>query len=150
MSQLIHGIRTQIKEDIESGITLVLDRYYYSGCVYSAAKNIPGLDLEWARWPEVGLPGPDICIFLDLLPEKAQLRGGFGDEKYEKAEMQDRVRILFQEMLRVEPDRFRVIDAAKGREEVGQEILDAVLKEIDRVRRDDSGAALHTVSPIRA
>ena len=63
--------------------------------VYSAAKNIPTLDLQWARQCDVGLPRPDKVIFLDLEPEQVEQRGGFGDEKYEKKEMQKEVRWEF-------------------------------------------------------
>ena len=88
---------------INEGVTVVVDRYYYSGCVYSAAKNIPDLGLEWARHPDVGLPRPDLCIFLDVSPETAAQRGGFGQEKYEQTDMQIRVRELFEELL-AKPD----------------------------------------------
>lgn len=71
------------------------DRYYYSGMVYSAAKQDPRLPLAWARAPEVGLPRPDVVVFLDLEPDVAKERGGWGEERYEQAEMQARVRALF-------------------------------------------------------
>ena len=74
---------------------MLCDRYYYSGIVYSAAKQNPSLTLSWARAPEVGLPRPDLVLFLDLSEEMAKLRGGWGGELYEKAEMQRRVRDLF-------------------------------------------------------
>ncbi|PNS21103.1 thymidylate kinase [Sphaceloma murrayae] len=87
-----------IEEAIGAGVTVVVDRYIYSGCVYSAAKRNPTLDLRWARHPEEGLPRPDICLFLELSPEIAAQRGGWGEERYEKKELQDRVRELFNEM----------------------------------------------------
>lgn len=63
--------------------------------VYSAAKNNPSLRLPWARAPDVGLPRPDRVVFLDLDEDTARARGGWGDEVYEKAEMQRQVRRLF-------------------------------------------------------
>lgn len=74
---------------------MLCDRYYYSGIVYSAAKQNPALSLSWARAPEVGLPRPDLVLFLDLDETQARSRGGWGGEAYEKAEMQRRVRELF-------------------------------------------------------
>ena len=88
-----------IRQAIESGTTVVIDRYYYSGIVYSAAKGKPSLSMLWARQPDIGLPRPDAVVFLDISPEKAQERGGFGEEKYETKEMQRRVRALFSELL---------------------------------------------------
>ncbi|KAL8895844.1 MAG: hypothetical protein Q9192_003412 [Flavoplaca navasiana] len=89
----------QMIKDINAGTTIVIDRYYYSGAVYSAAKNKPNLSLEWAIQPELGLPKPDLCIFLDIPPNDAAVRGGFGNERYETSDMQKRVRNLFQELL---------------------------------------------------
>jgi dTMP kinase len=80
---------------LAAGTTVICDRYYYSGVVYSAAKQNPSLSLSWARAPEVGLPRPDLVLFLDLDEEKARARGGWGGEVYEKSEMQRRVRELF-------------------------------------------------------
>jgi dTMP kinase len=80
---------------LSSGTTVLCDRYYYSGVVYSAAKQNPSLPLSWARHPEIGLPRPDLVLFLDLDEGQARARGGWGGEVYEKAEMQRRVRDLF-------------------------------------------------------
>ena len=43
----------------------------------------------------MGLPRPDLVLFLDLDENQARARGGWGGEAYEKAEMQRRVRELF-------------------------------------------------------
>ncbi|KAL5606625.1 hypothetical protein BROUX41_003023 [Berkeleyomyces rouxiae] len=80
---------------LESGTSVLCDRYYYSGVVYSAAKQNPALTLGWARQPDIGLPRPDMVLFLDLDEENTKERGGWGNELYEKAEMQKRVRELF-------------------------------------------------------
>ncbi|KAF2436980.1 thymidylate kinase [Tothia fuscella] len=117
-----------IKSDIESGTTVIIDRYYYSGCVYSAAKDNPSLTLPWARHPEVGLPRPDICLFLDISPEEAAKRGGFGTEKYEVKKIQDRVRELFNELQKSsDGDDFVRIDAGRGFEVVEEEIWGKVI-----------------------
>jgi dTMP kinase len=92
-------VKTQSSKTIASllsaGVTVLCDRYYHSGIVYSAAKQNPSLTLSWARAPEVGLPRPDLVLFLDLDENQARARGGWGGEAYEKAEMQRRVRDLF-------------------------------------------------------
>lgn len=87
--------RKKIESHLAASTTIISDRYYHSGIVYSAAKLNPSLPLPWARAPETGLPRPDLVAFLDLDEETARSRGGWGDEKYEKAEMQKRVRELF-------------------------------------------------------
>ncbi|KAI1505696.1 thymidylate kinase-domain-containing protein [Biscogniauxia marginata] len=85
----------KIKAELEAGHTIICDRFYHSGIVYSAAKQLPSLSLSWAKAPEVGLPRPDMVLFLDLEESVARKRGGWGGEVYEKGEMQRRVRELF-------------------------------------------------------
>jgi dTMP kinase len=117
-------VAERIRENIAAGTTVVVDRYYYSGCVYSAAKRNPSMTLEWCRQPEVGLPRPDVCLFLDVSAEDAAKRGGFGEERYEKQEFQDRVRELFGEMRRHEDEGedIVVVDAGGSVEEVEKEV----------------------------
>lgn len=115
---------------------MIIDRYYYSGIVYSAAKHQLTLSLSWARHPDVGLPRPDACLFLDISPEEAAKRGGFGEEKYEKKEMQDRVRELFNGLMEregAEKEDFVRVDAGRGAEEVHREIREVVGRLFKRV-----------------
>jgi|TARA_R110002003_G_scaffold1640_3_gene23362 dTMP kinase len=127
-----------IKADIAAGTTIIIDRYYYSGCVYSAAKQDLSMSLEWCRKPDVGLPRPDLCVFLDISAEDAAKRGGYGTEKYEKKEMQDRVRELFEILMqRKEGDDFVRIDAGSSLEEVQRRIREEVDRCVDRVASGD-------------
>ncbi|KAI4145945.1 MAG: hypothetical protein L6R39_003631 [Caloplaca ligustica] len=115
---------SQICKDIANGITIIVDRYYYSGAVYSAAKNRPDLSLEWAMQPDIGLPKPDLCIFLDISLEEAAARGEFGKERYETNEMQERVRALFGELLkRPKNEEMVVVDAGRSLDEVKKRML---------------------------
>lgn len=125
---------------------MVIDRYYYSGCVYSAAKHNPSLHLEWARHPDEGLPRPDICIFLDISAEDAAKRGGFGGEKYENHQMQARVRDLFQRLMEsAEKEDFVRIDAGASLEQVQDSVRTAVLKAMTAV--DEQMLPLRFVQP---
>jgi dTMP kinase len=128
---------------------VIIDRYYYSGIVYSAAKHNPTLSLAWARHPDVGLPRPDVSLFLDISPEEAAKRGGFGEEKYEKKEMQDRVRELFKVLMEregAEKEDFTRIDADQGVEEVQREIREVVARVFERVDgAGPDGAPLRSV-----
>ncbi|THW32489.1 thymidylate kinase [Aureobasidium pullulans] len=121
--QLLNVSRPSIEADINAGITVIIDRYYYSGCVYSAAKNNPSLSLSWCRHPEEGLPRPDLCLFLDISAEDAAKRGGWGEERYEKQELQDRVRQLFADMRATDDGSdFVTINAGQSLEEVASAI----------------------------
>ena len=65
-----------ILESIENGTTVIVDRYSFSGAVYSAAKDNPDLSLDWAWYPEIGLPRPDLGYFLNISsPRCGKTRG---------------------------------------------------------------------------
>lgn len=121
-----------------------MDRYSYSGVVYSAAKANPTLSLDWAWQPEIGLPRPDVCIFLNISIEEAAKRGGYGDERYENTAMQSRVRQLFTSMLFGQED-VKIIDAGRSFEEVAEEIqltATAVLARVNEI------GPLRTMKPL--
>ena len=86
------------------------------------------MDLAWCRQPEVGLPRPDLCIFLDIASENAAKRGGFGSERYEIQELQDRVRELYGDMRKHSDENqdIVIVDAGKDVEEVENEISSVV------------------------
>ena len=114
-----------ILDDLARGTTVIVDRYAFSGAVYSAAKDNPDLSLEWAWQPEIGLPRPDLTLFLDLSAEAAAKRGGYGEERYETERMQGRVRRLFEELFgRVGGMNVCVVDAGREMERVAESVLD--------------------------
>lgn len=115
-------IAQRVEDDINNGTTVIVDRYSYSGAVYSAAKANPNLPLEWAWQPEIGLPCPDVCLFLRVSPEDAAKRGGFGVERYENAAMQARVRELFHTLFDLQSGNVQIIDAGRSADQVSQDI----------------------------
>lgn len=127
-------IAKSIEDDITNGISVIVDRYSYSGAVYSAAKGNPNLSLEWAWQPEIGLPQPDMCLFLRISPEEAAKRGGFGVERYENETMQNRVRELFQTLFDLQQgDYIHTIDAGRSFDAVSQDIMKIVTDYIGRL-----------------
>lgn len=62
------------------GKHIVCDRYAYSGVAFSAAK---GLSLDWCKKTDVGLPKPDLVIFLKGSMDELSKRGDYGAERYE-------------------------------------------------------------------
>ena len=112
-------------QDLLAGTTVIVDRYSFSGAVYSAAKNNPALSLEWAWAPEIGLLKPDLVLFLDISAEKAKERGGYGEERYEVEAMQERVRVLFKELFsRIDGLDLWRIDAGRAEVAVAEEIAE--------------------------
>jgi dTMP kinase len=107
-----------LETNLLAGTTVLCDRYAFSGVVFSAAKGLP---LAWCRAPDVSLPAPDLTLFLDLAPEQAAERGGYGEERYEKEALQARVRTLFKSM-GSETHGWVTIDAGQDREDVALDI----------------------------
>ena len=113
--------------------------------VYSAAKKNHALSLEWARSPDIGLPRPDRVIFLDLTTEEVEKRLGYGEEKYEKRELQEKVREQFLALLErgeEEATDMVVIDAGRSVEDVGHtlwEAVESVVKAIESGSRGELG-----------
>ncbi|KAJ9120069.1 hypothetical protein QFC22_002967 [Naganishia vaughanmartiniae] len=81
-----------IERDLASGVTVIADRYAFSGIAFSAAK---GLDRTWLAAPDANLPAPDLIIFLHLPADAASARADFGGERYETVDIQTRVRDEF-------------------------------------------------------
>lgn len=74
-------------------------------------------------------------IFLSLSSEEAARRGGFGEERYEKEEMQLKVRELFVRLQAEERDRgdWRVVDASGDVDQVGERIWEVVARVLESV-----------------
>jgi len=127
---LFSANRWENREDIESslnkGETLIVDRYAFSGVAYTSSK---GLDFNWCKQSDVGLPAPDVVIYLKLSTEEAQKRGQYGEERYEKLEMQNKVKKCYEEKLM---DKTWIeIDATKPLEDIHLEIEKIALKIIE-------------------
>lgn len=91
------------------------------------------------RPTERGLPKPDLVIFLELDPEKAIDRSGYGEELYENVEFQRRVQRQFYALSESESgsepgsepgseeESWVMIDASASVQDVHAQILAHVL-----------------------
>lgn len=82
-----------------AGTSILCDRYSLSGTAFSLAKGVPGMDQEWCEAPDEGLPEPDLTIFLDIPPDVAASREGYGAERFEEANFQARARSKFLDLI---------------------------------------------------
>ncbi|CAN6702865.1 unnamed protein product [Malus baccata var. baccata] len=110
-----------MESKLKSGTTLVVDRYSYSGVAFSSAK---GLDIEWCKAPEIGLLAPDLVVYLDIPPEKAAERGGYGGERYKQLEFQKKVGHNYQVLC---SPTWKIIDACSSMEDVEEQLQEMVL-----------------------
>ncbi len=107
----------EMESKLADGITLVVDRYVYSGAAFTSAK---GIDLDWCKAPDEGLPVPDKVIYLEM----DGYRDGFGDERYETVEFQHRVKKKFDTM---REEWWTIVDASGTVDEVHERIWNEVL-----------------------
>ena len=123
-----------IRELCERGMDVISDRYYYSTLAYQGQTT----DYVWVKAMNTRCPDikrPDLCIYLDLLPEQSLARihkRGEAVEIYENKEKLTSVRNAFLSViddLRSDGERIIVVDASRSAEEISEEIFKEV-KEI--------------------
>eukprot|EP00051_Salpingoeca_urceolata_P007442 m.97784 g.97784 ORF g.97784 m.97784 type:complete len:222 (-) comp15237_c0_seq2:57-722(-) len=131
-----------LQAKLEQGVTLVVDRYAFSGVAFSSAKE--SLDLEWCKQPDAGLPVPDMLLHLELAAKEAESRGGFGDERYEVSEFQSKVKhqfsTLYASLSSVVPVALDVTGLSI--DQVGDQIESRVLKALAASERPSASQTL--------
>ncbi|KAL5005126.1 hypothetical protein ScPMuIL_018582 [Solemya velum] len=115
---------------LDSGTTLIIDRYAFSGVAFTAAKQ--GFDIDWCKQPDVGLPRPDAVFYLNLGMEAASKRQSYGEERYEKLEFQTKVAKNFQ--LLADPSYWKTIDADKTVDDLHKELYNLTKTVIEEVK----------------
>ncbi|KAJ6669249.1 hypothetical protein lerEdw1_008058 [Lerista edwardsae] len=105
-----------IKKKLNQGITLVVDRYAFSGVAFTSAKE--NFSIEWCKQPDVGLPKPDLVLFLQLSTSEAAKRGDFGNERYENSSFQEKVLKCYNHLMKDKTLNWKVIDASSSIEDL--------------------------------
>lgn len=121
---LFSANRWELKEEImqsaERGITVIMDRYVYSGVAYSCAK---GMDFQWCYNCDIGLPMPDVTLFLHVNDNAG--RKDFGNERYESVTFQEKVAEVFKRFYHNKEWIFLNVDG-KSIDEVRSEVWSKV------------------------
>ena len=89
-------MQDKIKEYLDNGTTIIVDRYNMSGYVYTVCQNQAAK--SWAKNADQGLILPDVYIVVhDPDPEALALRNesSVSNERYEKADFQKKVNTQF-------------------------------------------------------
>ncbi|KAL1023365.1 hypothetical protein UPYG_G00039870 [Umbra pygmaea] len=126
-----------MKEKLEQGISLVVDRYAFSGVAFTSAK--PGFSLDWCMNPDVGLPKPDLVMFLKVNPSEAARRGQYGTERYETSAFQNAVQQRFEKLMKDPTINWQVIDAARNIEDVHTDIMNHSVNAINKAANTPIG-----------
>ncbi len=115
-----------IEELLESGAWVICDRYYYSTLAYQGQST----DYEWVKSMNLRCPQirkPDLCIYVDLLPEQSLERISKGRETveiYENIETLSKVREQFLSVIRDlgETDNICIVDGYRDVDEISEDI----------------------------
>lgn len=141
-SDRVQHIKELINPALSEGKTVICDRFFDATLVYQGYAR--GLDLDLITGlHEMMVDGlkPDITILLDLLPKIGLSRAweqidngsrSTGETRFEKETLSfhEKIRAGYLELARLEPKRFRIIDASKNKEQVKQQIINALTLEV--------------------
>ena len=137
LDRIAHNIDEEIGIEAltANGIDVISDRYYYSSLAYQGAAT----DYKWVKAMNIGSPEirrPDLCIYLDLTPERSLERISRGRESveiYENLEKLTSVRTKFLSViddLRTEGESIYIVDADRAPEQIADEIWSIVKKHL--------------------
>jgi dTMP kinase len=129
-----------VRPALTAGRVVISDRFYDSSLAYQGYGR--GLDLaalhDITRFATGGLV-PHLTLYLDLQPDQGLQRRLLGDGEWNRLDQEAlafhrRVRAGYLELAGREPERWRVIDAARSIEAVQKDIACIVDKELDMLR----------------
>jgi dTMP kinase len=107
----IEHMQTELKPALDEGRLVICDRYIYSSLAYQGSA---GLSLDWIKTINARALQPDICIFIDVPPEKVIARLKRKKSVMETLETQQKVREVYLkyvekgELVRVDGDKEKV------------------------------------------
>ena len=126
--RIAHNIHPEdgIETLLASGADVICDRYYYSTLAYQGQST----DYAWVKAMNLECPEiskPDLCIYVDLLPEQSLERiskGRDSVEIYENVDTLTRVREQFLSVIRDlgETDNICIIDGYRAPAAVAEDI----------------------------
>ena len=132
--RIAHNIDAEIgiQNLVARGVDVICDRYYYSSLAYQGHAT----DYEWVKAMNINCPQirkPDICIYLDLLPEESLRRISAGRDSleiYENIETLTKVRKQFLSVIEDlgRTDNIQIVNAADTYDNIADVIAEMVKK----------------------
>ena len=130
LDRIAHN-KDEIAPLTDGGKIVISDRYYYSNLAYQGQTT----DYEWVKTMNLRCPDirrPDLCVYLDLLPEQSLARIKARNEAleiYENIEKLTHVRNSFLSViddLKKEGEKIFIVSADRAPEDIANEIFDIV------------------------
>ena len=134
---LFEAARAQIVEEkilpaLESGVTVLCDRFFDSSSAYQGMARGMGMDFVASlNMAATGGLKPDITFFFDISAEEALLRRGKRGEASDRIELaglkfQEDVRKGYLELAAKSEGRVVTLDATKSIEEIFEEVKESL------------------------
>ncbi|MBP6153166.1 MAG: dTMP kinase, partial [Clostridia bacterium] len=128
-------VRQVIRPALKAGKTVLCDRFVDSSVAYQGGGRQLGVDtvLNINR-PAVDGTMPMLTVYLDI-DREAALRRRAASSQLDRIEQADdafrtRTEAAYHELIRREPERFIVVDAAKPAEEVSRDMTEKVIQRL--------------------
>ena len=117
--------KKEIESMLENGTIIVMNRYWQSNLVYGVAN---GMDINWLLRLDKGLPKEDIVLMILVNPnisaKRAEMQDAFESDPQLAAK-------AYKNYLKFAKQyRWKVIDGSKSKEQVHQEIMKIIRKEL--------------------
>jgi dTMP kinase len=138
MADRAQHLATIVRPALDNGTIVVCDRYFDATMVYQGIARDVGVGVI-DRLHQIAFEDlkPDVTLLLDLPPEIGLKRAwgqiNSGDRTHtetrferEKLPFHNKVREGYLQLARLEPDRFKVIDAAQSERQVRKALIDTI------------------------
>jgi dTMP kinase len=117
----VEHMYSEVKPALDEGKLVICDRYIYSSLAYQGNS---GLSLDWIKTINARALQPDICIFIDVPPEKVIERLQRKKSVMETLETQQKVREVY--MKYVDKGELVRVDGDKEKEQVAEALYRTV------------------------
>lgn len=117
--------KKEIESMLENGTIIVMNRYWQSNLVYGVAN---GMDLNWLLLLDKGLPKEDIVVVILVNPSVSAKRAEIQDAF--ESDVQLATKAYRNYLKFAKQYRWKVIDGSKSKDQVHQEIMKIIRKEL--------------------
>ena len=117
--------KKEIESMLENGTIIIMNRYWQSNLVYGVAN---GMDINWLLRLDKGMPKEDVVLLILVNPSVSAKRAEIQDTFESDAQLATNA---YKNYLKFAKQyRWKVIDGSKSKEQVHQEILKIIRKEL--------------------
>jgi dTMP kinase len=117
--------KKEIESMIENGTIIIMNRYWQSNLVYGIAN---GMDINWLLRLDKGLPKEDIVLVILVDPHVSAKRAEIQDTFESDAQLAKNAHKNYLKFAK--QYQWKVIDGSKSKEQVHQEIMKIIKKEL--------------------